>query len=118
VLQGGVTAHVDAATGAASYVAWFEWFVDLVDQSGAEPNCIYQTNLPPFYPVLTGDVISVAVGYLPAGAGFVSIFNAISVWAFPYVNPMVSYYLAMPNGATPNGSSAEWIVEASTFKKK
>lgn len=101
VLQAGIEQKVDAF-GNASYVAWYEWFV-----SGADPNqfpYIYQINIPNF-PVAPGQTVYCSVQYVGNTAGYLYLANDATGQHF-------SITLAPPTGASFNGSSAEWIMEA------
>jgi Peptidase A4 family len=109
VLQTGISCHVDAATGAATYLAWFEWFVTDYSVPG-QPDYVFQTNLP--VPVNPGDQILLFVGYDGQGSGFFFFQNTsdpLTPW------PTLSGTLAAPIGADANGSTVEWIVETPTF---
>jgi Peptidase A4 family len=102
VLQAGIQQKVDGV-GNASYVAWYEWFVQ-----GADPNqfpYIYQINIPNF-PVAPGQTIYCSVQYVGNNtAGQLYLANDSTGENF-------SITLAPPTDATFNGSDAEWIMEA------
>jgi hypothetical protein len=99
VLQAGVQQSV-AGDGSTTYVAWYEWFAPKVDGS---PGYIFQTNIDNM-PVAPGDEVFVGVHYRD-GQGFVMFGNVDRGRYF-------SIQLAAPPGATFNGDSVEWIVEA------
>jgi hypothetical protein len=102
VLQAGIEQKVDAY-GNATYIAWFEWFVE-----GADPNqfpYIYQVNIPNF-PVFPGQTIYCSVQYVANNtAGQLYLANDSTGENF-------SITLAPPTGASFNGTDAEWIMEA------
>jgi Peptidase A4 family len=102
VLQAGIQQSVDGL-GNASYVAWYEWFVE-----NSDPNqfpYIYQTNIPNFQ-VAPGQTIYCSVQYVSNNAaGSLYLGNDTTGEHF-------SITLAPPTGASFNGSDAEWIMEA------
>jgi hypothetical protein len=102
VLQAGIQQTVDQF-GNAAYVAWYEWFV-----SGADPSqfpYINQINIPNFS-VAPGQTIYCSVQYVDNNtAGYLYLANETTGENF-------SITLAPPTGASFNGSSAEWIMEA------
>ncbi len=102
VLQAGIEQKVDGF-GNASYVAWYEWFVN-----GGDPNqfpYIYQTNIPNF-PVAPGQTIYCSVQYVGNNtAGQLYLANDSTGETF-------SITLVPPTGASFNASDAEWIMEA------
>jgi Peptidase A4 family len=101
VLQAGVQQLVDSF-GIPIYVAWYEWFV-----KDADPIIfpyIYQTNIQNF-PVAPGDTIYCSVQYVNNTFGQIYLANDTTGQHF-------SITLAPPNGASFNGSDAEWIMEA------
>ncbi len=101
VLQAGVEQKVNAK-GQASYVAWFEWFAP--KQAGS-PAYIYQTNIPNF-PVSPGQQVYCSVNYVSNNtAGSVYFANEATGQHF-------SITLAPPPGATFQGNTIEWIMEA------
>jgi len=100
VLQAGVQQKV-SANGVASYIAWFEWFAPAKPNS---PPYIWQTNIANF-PVSPGQQVYCSVQYSGKTAGVISFANEATGQHF-------SVTLAPPPGATFNGSSYEWIVEA------
>jgi hypothetical protein len=101
VLQAGVEQAIDV-NGNAHYTAWYEWFAPI--QSGSPPY-VFQTNILNF-PVSPGQTIYCSVLYLSDhSAGQVYFANESTGQHF-------SITLAPPPGATFNGSSAEWIMEA------
>ncbi|NYF78982.1 G1 family glutamic endopeptidase [Granulicella arctica] len=101
VLQAGVQQYVNA-NGVASYVAWYEWYAPAEPGS---PAYIYQTNIPNF-PVSPGQQVYCSVQYLSnKTGGSISFANEATGQHF-------SITLAPPPGASFNGSSYEWIMEA------
>lgn len=62
ILQAGFSVHVDAATGAVSFVPWYEWYVAPPWlKSPGQVKYVTQTNIA--LPVAPGDLIYVVVGY-------------------------------------------------------
>jgi hypothetical protein len=100
VLQAGIQQKV-SASGVASYVAWYEWYAPKVPTS---PPYIYQINIPNFV-VAPGQQIYCTVQYNGKTSGTLSLANETTGKHF-------SITLAPPPGATFNGSSYEWIMEA------
>jgi hypothetical protein len=101
VLQAGIQQTVNG-DGQPAYVAWFEWFA--TPQSGS-PDYVYQTNISNFA-VNAGDKIVCYVQYVDAStAGYLFLFNSTT-------HQSLAITLAPPPGATFNGSTAEWIMEA------
>ena len=100
VLQAGIQQKV-SASGVASYIAWFEWYAP---QESTSPPYIWQTNIPNF-PVKPGQQVYCSVQYSGKTAGVISFANETTGEHF-------SITLAPPPGATFNGSSYEWIMEA------
>jgi hypothetical protein len=100
VLQAGVQQKV-SASGVASYVAWYEWFAPSEPNS---PPYIWQINIPNF-PVGPGQQVYCSVQYNAKTSGSISFANEATGQHF-------SITLAPPPGATFNGSSYEWIMEA------
>ena len=100
VLQAGVQQKV-SASGVASYVAWYEWFAP---QESNSPPYIWQINIPNF-PVAPGQQVYCSVQYNGKTSGTISFANEATGQHF-------SITLAPPPGATFNGSSYEWIMEA------
>ncbi len=118
VLQAGVEQSVDA-NGRASYVAWYEWFVDPptavppgtpLDGSGYPQSWfpkyqyIYQTNIPNFT-VVDGDRIFCSVQYLTNNTAGIIYFGNDTTGKY------FSLTLDPPPGASFNGSTVEWIME-------
>ena len=83
------------------YVAWFEWFTPATPWS---PPYIYQTNIPNF-PVNAGDEVYCSVQYNGNTSGAISFANDTTGQHF-------SITLLPPPGASFNGQSCEWIMEA------
>lgn len=102
VLQAGIEQRVDAR-GNASYVAWYEWFVQGGDASKFP--YIYQVNITNFK-VSPGDKIYCSVQYVNKTAGQLYLAND-TTGQTPF-----SITLAPPTGASFNGSCGEWIMEA------
>jgi hypothetical protein len=100
VLQAGIEQSV-SASGVASYVAWFEWYAPA--QAGSPPY-IYQTNIANF-PVAPGQEVYCSVQYIGSTAGYIYFANESTGQHF-------SIALAPPPGATFDGNSIEWIMEA------
>jgi hypothetical protein len=100
VLQAGVQQRV-SASGVASYVAWYEWYAPLEANS---PKYIYQTNISNF-PVSPGQQVYCSVQYNGKTSGSIAFANETTGQHFAIT-------LAPPPGATFNGSSYEWIMEA------
>ena len=101
VLQAGVEQRVDA-NGNPHYVAWFEWYAPA--QSGS-PEYIYQVNIPNFT-VAPGQEVYCSVQYVNSKtAGQIYFANETTGEHF-------SITLAPPPGATFDGNTAEWIMEA------
>jgi hypothetical protein len=101
VLQAGIQQHVSAG-GVATYVAWYEWFAP---QQAGSPGYIFQTNIPNF-PVSPGQQVYCSVQYINGKTG-----GSIS-FANEATGQHFSITLAPPPGASANGSSCEWIMEA------
>ncbi|WP_170066667.1 G1 family glutamic endopeptidase [Kitasatospora aureofaciens] len=99
VLQAGVQQSVDA-NGSATYIPWYEWFAPEVDGS---PAYIFQTNIENM-PIEPGDEVFARLAY-QNGQGFVMFGNVDRGLYF-------NIQLAPPPGASLNGNSLEWIVEA------
>jgi hypothetical protein len=100
VLQAGIQQKV-STSGVASYIAWFEWYAPPVAGS---PSYVWQTNIANF-PVSPGQQVYCSVQYSGKTAGIISFANEATGQHF-------SVTLAPPPGATFNGSSYEWIMEA------
>jgi hypothetical protein len=100
VLQAGVAQQVDS-NGAASYVAWYEWFAP---QQPGSPPYIWQTNITNF-PVSPGDTLFCSAQYIGSTAGHLYFVNTTNN------APPLSITLAPPPGATFDGNSAEWVME-------
>jgi Peptidase A4 family len=100
VLQAGVQQKVNAS-GIATYIAWYEWYAP---QEANSPPYIWQTNIPNF-PVSPGQQVYCSVQYNGTTSGMISFANETTGQHF-------SITLAPPPGATFNGSSYEWIMEA------
>ncbi len=101
VLQAGIQQHVDAS-GKATYVAWYEWYAPPKSNS---PGYVWQTNITNF-PVSPGQQVYCSVQYTNNNtAGYISFANQDTGQHF-------SITLAPPPGATFNGQSVEWIMEA------
>ena len=99
VIQAGVEQHVDA-NGNATYVAWYEWFAP---QEAGSPAYINQTNIANM-PVQPGQEMTCWVS-LNNGVGHLYFGNATT-------SKYVQLTLAAPPGASANGDTAEWIMEA------
>jgi hypothetical protein len=100
VLQAGVQQKV-SASGVASYVAWYEWYAP---QEPNSPPYIWQVNIPNFA-ISPGQQVYCSVQYNGKTSGIISFANETTGQHF-------SITLAPPPGATFNGSSYEWIMEA------
>jgi Peptidase A4 family len=100
VLQAGIEQKV-SASGVSSYVAWYEWYAPPVPGS---PPYIYQINITNF-PVQPGNIVYCFVRYINNTAGYISFANETTGQTF-------SITLAPPPGASFNGGSCEWIMEA------
>jgi hypothetical protein len=100
VLQAGIQQKV-SGSGAATYVAWYEWFAP---QQPNSPPYIWQVNIPNF-PVSPGQQVYCSVQYNAKVSGAISFANEATGQHFAIT-------LAPPPGATFNGSSYEWIMEA------
>lgn len=100
VLQAGIEQRVDAH-GNSSYVAWYEWYAP--EQAGS-PAYIWQTNITNF-PVSPGQEVFCSVQYIDDVSGHLYFANDSTGQHF-------SITLAPPPGASFNGGSAEWIMEA------
>jgi hypothetical protein len=103
VLQAGIQQKVVSifGVGIPIYVAWYEWFAP--PQAGS-PGYIYQTNIANF-PVSPGQQVYCSVQYNGTASGSISFANETTGQHF-------SITLAPPPGASFNGQSAEWIMEA------
>ena len=99
VLQAGVQQLV-SGSGEASYIPWYEWFAP--KQSGS-PAYIFQVSIQNMR-IDPGDEVFCGVYYIN-GQGEVIFGNTSRGLYFSIV-------LAAPPGATFNGNSAEWIIEA------
>jgi hypothetical protein len=101
VLQGGIQQRVDGG-GAASYVAWYEWYAPKQPNS---PPYINQQNITNF-PVSPGQNIWCTVQYLNNKTlGYVAVANIMT-------GAHTSFAIQPPPGATFAGNCAEWIMEA------
>jgi Peptidase A4 family len=100
VLQAGVEQKVNAQ-GVASYYAWYEWFAP---PEAGSPSYIWETVISNM-PVAPGDRMTCAVQYVATTAGSLSLANNTTGAHF-------SITLAPPPGASFNGSTYEWIMEA------
>ena len=100
VLQAGIQQRV-SPSGQASYVPWYEWYAP---QVAGSPPYIYQTNISNFA-AAPGQAVSCTVSYVGTTAGQIAFSNKMTGQYF-------SITLAPPPGATFNGSSVEWIMEA------
>jgi Peptidase A4 family/Fungal fucose-specific lectin len=101
VLQAGILQTVDG-NGQPGYVAFYEWYVNPQPSS---PAYVYQTNISNFA-VNAGDKIVCYVQYMDANtAGYLLLHNSTTHQTFAIT-------LAPPPGASFNGSTAEWIMEA------
>ncbi|MDE3199270.1 MAG: hypothetical protein KGN84_23175 [Acidobacteriota bacterium] len=101
VLQAGIQQRVDAQ-GHAHYVAWYEWYAPIQNNS---PGYVYQTNISNF-PVNPGQQVYCSVQYVNNGtAGSLYFANETTGQHF-------SITLAPPPGATFKGNTIEWIMEA------
>jgi hypothetical protein len=105
VLQAGIQQKVDAK-GQASYVAWFEWFAP--PQAGS-PSYIYQTNFQNF-PVAAGHTVFCLVVLFP-NLGF-GVAGGFLVLANETTGKTAAVLLLAPPGATAQGNTVEWIMEA------
>jgi len=104
VLQAGIEQKVDAR-GNATYVAWYEWYAPAQNNS---PGYIYQTNITNF-PVSPGDQVYCSAQYVNSDtAGYLYFANETTGQNFPIT-------LAPPPGATFDGESVEWIMEAPDY---
>jgi len=83
------------------YVAWFEWYAPPQVNS---PGYIYQTNIANF-PVKATDQVYCGVGYNGTTSGSITFANETNGAHF-------SITLAPPPGASFDGQSCEWIMEA------
>lgn len=83
------------------YVAWYEWYAPA---AAGSPGYIYQTNIANF-PVHPGDQVYCSVQYNATTSGSISFANETTGQHF-------SITLAPPPGASFNGQSCEWIMEA------
>ncbi|HYA17775.1 MAG TPA: G1 family glutamic endopeptidase [Bryobacteraceae bacterium] len=83
------------------YVAWYEWFAP---PQASSPGYIYQTNIGNFA-VSPGDQVYCSVQYNGTASGSISFANENTGKHF-------SITLAPPPGASFNGQSCEWILEA------
>jgi hypothetical protein len=104
VLQAGIQQKVISLPFGLSfpiYVAWYEWYAPPQSNS---PGYIYQTNIANF-PVSPGDEVYCAVSYNGNTSGNISFANDKTGQHF-------SITLAPPPGASFNGQSCEWIMEA------
>jgi hypothetical protein len=99
VLQAGVQQSI-GSDGLTIYVAWYEWFAP---QVAGSPDYIFQTNIENLR-IEPGDEVFAGVHY-QNGQGFVMFGNVDRGHYF-------SIQIAPPPGATFNGNSVEWIVEA------
>ncbi len=99
VLQAGVQQQV-SSNGAASYVAWFEWFAP---QQPTSPPYIFQTNIENIQ-IQPGDEVFCGVYYVDRQGEI--IFGNVDRGHY------FSMVLAPPPGASFSGNSAEWIMEA------
>ncbi len=102
VIQAGIEQHVDA-NGTATYVAWYEWYAPIVPNSPSYVNQVNITNLP----VKPGQQMSCFIT-LGNGVGHIQFGNVTT-------NQYVQLALAPPPGASANGDTAEWIMEAPDF---
>lgn len=99
-LRAGIEQSV-SPSGVASYGAWFEWYAPA--RAGSPPY-IYQTNIVNF-PVSAGQEIYCSVQYIGNTAGYIYFANESTGQHF-------SITVAPPPGATFDGNSIEWIMEA------
>lgn len=102
VIQAGIEQHVDA-NGTATYVAWYEWYAPIVPNSPSYVNQVNITSLP----VKPGQQMSCFIT-LGNGIGHIQFGNVTT-------NQYVQLALAPPPGASANGDTAEWIMEAPDF---
>jgi hypothetical protein len=101
MLQAGVEQRV-TALGQAEYVAWYGWFAP--PQAGS-PDYVWQTNITNF-PVSAGQQVYCSVQYIHnKSVGYLYFANEATGQHF-------SLTLTPPPGATFNGDSVEWIMEA------
>jgi hypothetical protein len=113
VLQAGISASFDPyfEPGITTYRAWFEWYIDGYQNLYEQFPYVFQTDLP--IPVNAGDVIFVMVFY---GQGAMA--NKGCIWfqnvSRSSTSPPFFLVLSPPTGASANGSSVEWIVEANS----
>jgi hypothetical protein len=82
-------------------IAWYEWYAPAEPGS---PGYIWQTNIANF-PVAPGQTVSCSVQYVGKTAGTIAFANNTTGTHF-------SITLAPPPGASFNGGSCEWIMEA------
>jgi hypothetical protein len=99
VLQIGVEQTVDSM-GRVNYVAWIEWYAPAYD---GQPDYVNQSNLTNF-DVYGGDEINCSLQYFGTIGALVNIANART-------GQTISMFLAPPQTASFQGSSAEWIME-------
>jgi hypothetical protein len=101
VLQAGIVQSVDG-NGQPAYFAFYEWFVNPIPSS---PDYVSQTNIANFA-VNAGDKIVCYVQYVDTNtAGYLFLHNSTTHQSFAII-------LAPPPGASFNGSTAQWIMEA------
>jgi hypothetical protein len=101
VLQAGIQQRVTAG-GQAQYIAWYEWFAPPQTNS---PGYVWQTNITNF-PVSPGQQVYCSVQYINNNtAGYLYFANQTTGHHF-------SITLTPPPGASFNGDSMEWIMEA------
>jgi hypothetical protein len=102
VLQAGIQQAVDAS-GNTTYIPWFEWWV--ANAPAGAPYFVNQTNISNFSAV-PGQVVSCFVSYIWDNTwGHIVFTNQTS-------NSYIAIWLVPPPGASFDGQSAEWIMEA------
>ena len=102
VLQAGVRQQVSAG-GGASYFAWFEWFIPKELRTPDSPRYVLETPIDNIQ-IEPGDEVFSAIYYV--GRQGEIMFGNIDRGHY------FSMVLEPPKGASFNGASAEWIMEA------
>jgi hypothetical protein len=101
VLQAGVQ-HYVTLDGTAHYVAWYEWYVP-IDDPGKD--YVHQKNITNFA-VQPGDTVYCSVQYVNHKQNGYLVFNNVTTGQY------FAILLEPPQGASFNGASMEWILEA------